>query len=82
MRLHGNQKGKPNLTCGMFREWVKGEYGIQVSTETVRLWLHQLGFSQKNHHKTVYFDGHERTDVVEYWKEFVIHGRHKQKMQV
>ena len=27
--------------------------------------------AQKNHHKTVYFDGHERSDVVEYRKEFV-----------
>ena len=54
MRFHGNQKGKPNLTCDMFREWVKGEYGAKVSTEAARLWLHQLGSSQKKHHKTLF----------------------------
>ena len=47
VRLNGNQKGKPNLTCDMFKEWIKDEYGLQVSTETARQWLHNLGFSQK-----------------------------------
>ena len=28
-----------------------------------------LGFSQKNHHEGVYFDGHERDDVVESWQQ-------------
>ena len=84
VRLHGNVKGKPNLTCDMFREWVKGEYGIQVSTETVWLWLHQLGFLKK----TI-----TRLSILTVMNEVMLwsvgrslyctwHGRHKQKMQI
>ena len=35
------------------------------------VWLHDLGFTQKHHHKTVYFHGHEREDIVAYRKEYV-----------
>ena len=33
--------------------------------------MHTLGFKQVNHTKGVYFDGHERDDVVAYHKTFV-----------
>ena len=33
--------------------------------------LHNLVVSQKNHHKGVYFDGHERSDVVKFRNDFV-----------
>ena len=33
--------------------------------------MRNLGFDQKSHHKSVYFDGNERDDVTEYRKEFV-----------
>lgn len=36
-----------------------------------RRWLHRLGFNHKNHLKGVYFDGHERKDVVRSRQEFV-----------
>ena len=42
-----------------------------ICCETARSWLHNLGFSQKNHHKGVYFNGHEHSDVVTYKSEFV-----------
>ena len=43
----------------------------EVCSETAWVWLHNLRFSQKNHHKSVYFDGHEREDVVIYHEEFL-----------
>ena len=33
--------------------------------------MRSLGFSQKYHKKGVYFDGHERQDVVDYREQFV-----------
>ena len=49
---------------------VKETYQLEVCSETARVWLHNLGFTQKNHHKSVYFDDHEREDVVTYREEF------------
>lgn len=43
-----------------------GAGGVSICDKTARAWLLELGFTRKNHHKTVYFDGHERQDVVEY----------------
>ena len=43
----------------------------EVCSETAWVWLHNLRFSQKNHHKSVYFDGHEREDFVIYHEEFL-----------
>ncbi len=37
---------------------------MDVCKSTVSLWLHDLGFSYQQHSKGVYFDGHERADVV------------------
>ena len=64
-------KGEPNLTAEMFRRWIKSEHNCDISGETARKWLHTLGFKQVNHTKGVYFDGHERDDVVAYRKTFV-----------
>ena len=55
----------------MFAVWVKEEYGLDISEETARLWLHSLGFGCTHHQKGVYFDGHERQDVVQYRSEFL-----------
>ena len=65
------KKGEPNLTCDDFCKWVGNTYSCQIGKETARRWLHTLGFKQVNHHKGVYFDGHERDDVVEYRAKFV-----------
>ena len=36
-----------------------------------RTWLHHLGFHPCDHQKGVYFDGHEREDVVTYRQKFL-----------
>ncbi|CAK5284579.1 unnamed protein product, partial [Mycena citricolor] len=41
-----------------------GKKGISLTT--ARTWLHQEGFKYTNHKKGLYFDGHDRPDVVEY----------------
>jgi hypothetical protein len=38
--------------------------GVGISESTAHAWLHRLGFVVANHKKGVYFDGHERPDVV------------------
>ena len=43
--------------------WVK-EKDVEVCTSTASLWLHEMGFAHKQFSKGVYFDGHERDDVV------------------
>ena len=37
-----------------------------ISIRTARRWLHREGFRFAEHRKALYFDGHERPDVVEY----------------
>ena len=60
-----------NLTVEMFRVWVTENYDCNICKETARKWLHKLGFKQVNHTKEVYFDGHERTDIVKYRGAFL-----------
>lgn len=43
----------------------------QVKEGTCRRWLHKLGYSVTEAKKGVYFDGHERPDVVEYRQKFL-----------
>ena len=40
--------------------------GKGISLTTVRNWMHRNGFQYQTYKKAVYFDGHERPDVVEY----------------
>ena len=68
---NGYVKGKPNLTLQQVASWVKEKHSIEVSTATVSLWLHDLGFSYKQFSKGVYFDGHEREDVVDACKVYL-----------
>ncbi|KAJ6483107.1 hypothetical protein C8R45DRAFT_931736 [Mycena sanguinolenta] len=54
--------------------------GKGISLSTARRWLHNEGFQYIGHKKDVYFDGHDRPDVVAYQqKEFLpqmaIHAR-------
>ena len=42
-----------------------------ISVETARIWLHNLGWDYKDHSKNIYFDGHERDDVVTYRNQFI-----------
>ena len=43
---------------------MKEHHGVEICTTTASLWLHDMGFSYKQFSKGVYFDGHEREDVV------------------
>ena len=47
------------MTSQAFCEWIFEKCGVTICCETARSWLHNLGFSQKNHHKGVYVDGHD-----------------------
>jgi hypothetical protein len=40
--------------------------GRGISLSTARRWLHYEGFRYMSHKKGLYFDGHDRPDVVEY----------------
>ena len=55
----------------MFTEWVQAEHATCISEATARRWLSKLGFSHVHHQKGVYFDEHERNDVVDYRNEFL-----------
>ena len=71
VRLHACIKGQPNLTCKMFANWVCTEYSTRIHEETDLRWLGELGFSRVHHQKGVYFDGHDRNDVVTYRNNFL-----------
>ena len=71
IRSNACKKGEPNLTGKMFANWIESSYGKQVSGRTAVRWLHDLGFSQISHHKGVFFDGHDREDVVAYCNELL-----------
>lgn len=40
--------------------------GRGISLQTARRWLHREGFQYIEHKKSLYYDGHDRPDVVEY----------------
>ena len=43
----------------------------QISVETARKWLHELGFSVKQKKKGIYVDGHDHEDVIQYREQFL-----------
>ncbi len=61
---NSNVKGRPNLTLQDVVTWLQETHHVEVCKSTVSLWLHEMGFSYHQHTKGVYFDGHEREDVV------------------
>ena len=78
---HAYQKGKPNMTAATFATWVNVEllpkshlppgFPRSITPRTARKWLHDLGFTPKQYKKGLYFDGHEREDVVEYCRVYL-----------
>ena len=68
---NGYVKGRPNLTLQMVIDWVKESEGVEICKSTASLWLHDLGFTYEQFSKGVYFDGHERDDVVESRKVYL-----------
>ena len=53
-----------------------------VSIRTARRWLHREGFCFTEHWKVLYFDGHERPDVVEYRQNVFIPQIKQYRLQV
>ena len=76
LRDRAYTKDQPSLTATMFASWVNTEllpnthlppgFPHSITPRTARKWLHDLGFSPTLHKKGLYFDGHERQDVIEY----------------
>ena len=74
-------KGKPNLTVGMFCQWVNEDllpnatlepgFPRSIALESGRKWMHKLGFEVVHAKKGTFIDGHERDDVVAYRKVFL-----------
>ena len=71
VRSNACKKGEPNLTIADFTAWIERTYGQTVGREAARRWLINLGLGQLHHQKGVYFNGHDRRDVVEHRKEFL-----------
>ena len=71
LRKNACKKGAPNFTSQMFSKWIETEYNTKIHERTARKWLTKLGFSQIHHQKGVYFDGHDRDDVVAYRNTFL-----------
>ena len=42
-----------------------------ISIQTARIWLKKIGLVSQSRKKGIYFDGHEREDVLEYHKMFL-----------
>lgn len=68
---NGYVKGKPNLSLSQVVSWVMEKWGAEICEETARVWMHKLGFTYRQFSKGVYFDGHERADVIQDRKEYV-----------
>lgn len=63
---------KPQPTSDDFIGYVFRFYNLSISETTSCLWLRSLGFNFKGQSCTqVYFDGHEREDVVLYREKYV-----------
>lgn len=70
---------KFTVTIQQFVKFIEDEaipsLGIEtrktIDEATARRWLHHLGWDYKDHSKDIYFDGHEREDVVAYRSEFL-----------
>ena len=72
---HNRVKGKANMTCQSLAAWVNEDLGItddskKYSERTICDWLHYAGFTLKTEGKVIYFDGHEREDVIQDRKRF------------
>ena len=83
VRAHANQKGTANMRVYDFMGYCNDTLLVHhvdrdvesapksITLETARKWLMHLGFFFRRDSKNVYYDGHEREDVVQYRNEFV-----------
>ena len=82
IRSRACRKGEPNLTSKMFAKWVEREYETQIHDITACRWMQQLGFSRVHHQKGIYFDGHDRDDVVAYRHEYLTNMKELDKKSI
>jgi hypothetical protein len=70
----------PDAICGRsFALWIRESlhlhlnytHPIVIHERTAQRWLHCLSFAPEVYRQGLYFDGHERSDVVEYRKRFL-----------
>ena len=81
VRANATVRGQPNMTGAKFGLWVNSELlpntdllpgcPQEIRPRTAVKWLHRLGFRPQSHRKSVYIDGHEREDVIEYRKLYL-----------
>ena len=82
IRENASQKGVGNMTIKDFQRYlntdllpgmhVPPEFPKSVSKTTAKRFLHDLGFvRQRTSQKSVYMDGHEREDVIQYRSEYI-----------
>ena len=69
--IRNENKAKKGMSAPKFRLWVNRTYSMHISRRTSTRWLSALGFLYKSLTKSIYFDGHEREDVVTYRVDFV-----------
>ena len=69
------KRGEANLTAAELVKWVNARLNLEgqdcYSERTVVNWLHATGFKVTESRKGIYFDGHERPDVVEDRARFI-----------
>ena len=70
---------KSDVSVKKFKEYIENEVfpeiGIEekktISVKTAQVWLKKLGWYHQKHHKDIYYDGHEREDVIKYRELFL-----------
>ncbi|GES95772.1 hypothetical protein RCL_jg27997.t1 [Rhizophagus clarus] len=71
--------GDFNTTPTSFKKFIENELfpNIRITKEksialiTATRWLNVLGYSFQQYRREIYYDGHERNDVLQYQKEFL-----------
>jgi hypothetical protein len=69
-----------SLSGKTFSNWIRSSLHselnltqpIIIHKRTAQRWLHYLGFAPNVYQQGLYFDGHERQDVMDYRKKFLV----------
>ena len=78
-RLYLKSLINDSITGQTFAHWINNNLHIEaelprpvaISNKTAVRWLHVLGMDYVKYSKGLYFDGHERSDVVSYREQFL-----------
>src|SRR5438045_8215489 len=71
------RKNEGKITPKLYRAFINNTLLLQmgvtasISEKTAGIWLKKLGLVPQSRKKGIYFDGHEREDVLEYRKYFL-----------